>query len=356
MTGRPSFSLGRRLIGGIFIANLLILAVSTPWFLWRGYRQHDIEIESGREAFNDWLFHEVVTDVIPLTLPLLVTNLLFAIWIVRRSLAPINALSRQVAAIDVAHLQERLPTEGVPSEIMPFIRSINAGLDRIADGVDSQKRFTANAAHELRTPLAVLKARCSGGDCDTSPKLAADVDRMAKVVDQMLSIARLEMRQIPLDAPVDLNAMCRQVVADLYPWALGKGVELAFHADEAWSLAQGNDLLLGDALRNLIENAVRLSTSGLMVEVDIAAPGLIRVLDHGPGVPDEVKDEIFLPFRRGKSAKGSGAGLGLSIASEVVGLHGGTLSVADRQGGGAIFSIDLTGRALPSGQRNVAAQ
>lgn len=356
MTARPSFSLGRRLIGGIFIANLLILAVNTPWFLWRGYQQHDVEIESGREAFSGWLFHEVVTDVIPLTFPLLVTNLLFAIWIVRKSLAPINALSRRVAAIDVAHLQDRLPTEGVPEEIMPFIRSINAGLDRIADGVDSQKRFTANAAHELRTPLAVLKARCSGGDCATSPKLAADVDRMAKVVDQMLSVARLEMRQIPLDAPVDLNAMCRQVVADLYPWALEKRVELAFHDEGDWSLVSGNDLLLGDALRNLIENAVRLSPPGFLVEVEITSPGLIRVLDRGPGVPDEMKSEIFLPFRRGKSAKGGGAGLGLSIASEVVGLHGGALNVADRPGGGAIFCIDLTGIAQPSGRRNVAAQ
>ncbi|MBF0268995.1 MAG: hypothetical protein HQL44_10440 [Alphaproteobacteria bacterium] len=349
MSDSFSFSLGKRLIGGIAVANLIVLGINTPYFLWRGYLDHDLEIESGREAFSNWLTHEIVTDVIPLTVPLLVVNLLLIVWIVRTSLAPLQALSHHAAGFDAAHLGERLSTKGVPQEILPLIKAVNAGLDRIAEGFDSQKRFTANAAHELRTPLAVLKARCSGRDCSTSPKLAADVDRMARIVDQLLSIARLDMRQIPMDMPVDLNAVCQQQVADLYPLALEKKCDLAFSAEGRWKLESGNDILLGDAIRNLIENAIRHSPEGETVDVELQAPGIIRVLDHGPGIPSGMKDDVFLPFRRGNSTKGGGAGLGLSIATEAVGLHGGTLSVNDREGGGAVFTIDLSGTALPSG-------
>ena len=356
MSDSLSFSMGKRLIGGIALANILVLAINTPWFLWRAYTKHDLEIEGGHEAMGEWLIHEIVTDVVPLTVPLLLANLLFIVWIVRRSLAPITALSRHAAAFDASHLGERLSTKGVPQEILPLIKAVNAGLDRIAEGFDSQKRFTANAAHELRTPLAVLKARCSGRDCSTSPKLAADVDRMARIVDQLLSIARLDMRQIPLDMPVDLNAVCQRQVADLYPLALASKCDLAFWAQEHWTLPKGNDILLGDALRNLIENAIRHSPEGETVDVELQAPGLIRVLDRGPGIPSEMKCEIFLPFRRGNSTKGGGAGLGLSIATEAVGLHGGTLLVNDREGGGSIFTIDLSGIAQPSGLGNVAAQ
>jgi signal transduction histidine kinase len=346
MSGKTAFSLRRRLIGGLAVANLIVLGVNTPYFLWRGYLDHDMEIASGREAFSNWLLHELLTDVIPLTLPLLIANLLFVVWIVRTSLAPIQALSRQAGGFDAAHLGDRLSVEGVPGEIRPLIDAVNKGLERISEGFESQRRFTANAAHELRTPLAVLRARCSGADCATLPKLSADVDRMARIVDQLLSIARLEMRQFPLDQTVDVNAVCRQLVGDLYPLALATGVELSFAADGEWRLLSGNGILLGDAIRNLIENAVRLSPEGGAVELELGPPGVIRVLDRGPGVEEGMKEEIFLPFRRGKSAKGGGAGLGLSIASEVVGLHGGALSVSGRAGGGAVFSIDFPGTRL----------
>lgn len=357
MRGARRFSLDKRLIWGIFLANLLALSINTPWFLWRGYQQHNVEIESGREAFNDWLLHEVLTDVIPLTLPLFVANMIFVIVIVRASLAQIQSLSRHAASLDAAHLGDRLSQKGVPLEILPLIQAVNAGLDRIAEGFESQKRFTANAAHELRTPLAVLKARCSGSGCPTQAKLAADVDRMARVVDQLLSVARLEMRQVPLDQPVDLAAVCRKVVADLYPLALEKGRDLALTLQGSHILTHGNDILLEDALRNLIDNALRLSPAGGSVEVELTPLGEIRVLDRGPGVADEQKADIFRPFMRGKSSKGGGAGLGLSIASEVVDLHGGKLSVADREGGGAVFTMDLArAHFVPSGQGNVAAQ
>ncbi|MBF0167926.1 MAG: hypothetical protein HQL45_09880 [Alphaproteobacteria bacterium] len=344
MSRMAQFTLGKQLIGKIAVVTGLVLIANTPFFLWRGATKHDLDIVGGQEAFGDWLIHELVTDILPLMIPLFIANLLVITWTIRKAMAPIKVLSRLAAGFDAAHLNVRLSLEGLPGEIRPLVKAVNEGLDRIEDGFKSQKRFTANAAHELRTPLAVLKARCSGEGCKISPSLSADVDRMARVVDQMLSIARLEMRQVPLDAPVDLNAICQKVVADLYPLAHDQGRDLAFLADGSWGLALGNDILLGDALRNLVENALRLSPMGETVEVELDKEGVIRVLDRGPGVPDHLKAEIFLPFRRGKSPLGGGAGLGLSIASEIVDLHGGSLAVSDRPGGGSIFTINLNGK------------
>ncbi|TAN55418.1 MAG: hypothetical protein EPN26_05365, partial [Rhodospirillales bacterium] len=311
------FTLGKQLMGKIAAVTGLVIVANTPFFLWRGATKHDLDIVGGKEAFGDWLIHELSTDILPLMVPLFIANILVVTWTVRKALAPIKVLSRLAAGFDAAHLNVRLSLEGLPGEIIPLVKSVNEGLDRIEEGFKSQKRFTANAAHELRTPLAVLKARCSSEGCKIAPSLSSDVDRMARVVDQLLSIARLEMRQVPLDAPVDLKAICQQVVADLYPLAHGKKRDLAFSSEGGWKLTQGNDILLGDAVRNLVENALRLSPEGETVDVELGQGGVIRVLDRGPGVPDAMKSEIFLPFRRGKIPYGGGAGLGLSIASEV---------------------------------------
>lgn len=335
-----AYSLGRRLVTRIVMANGLVLAANVPYFLWRAYVKHAAE---GRvEAAGNWLLHEIATDVVPLMLPLFVATLLVAVVTVRRCLAPVAAMSRQAAAFDPSHLDVRLPLDAVPRELVPLIDAVNAGLGRIAEGFASQKRFTADAAHELRTPLALLRARCSGRDCPQSRTLAADIDRMSRIVDQMLAMARLEMRQIPLTQPVDLDAVCQRVIADLFPLALGAGRDLGFSSLGAATLARGNDLVLENALRNLVENGLRLTPAGEAVEVVLEPHGVIRVLDRGPGVPDDCKADIFRPFRRVGNSRHGGAGLGLAIAAEAVDLHGGTISVKDRPGGGAEFVIDLS--------------
>lgn len=295
------------------------------------------------EDMWEWFSHELQSDFAPIFLPLFVVSLLVSAITVRQSLRPLRALSQRADELGSSSMHVRLPPEGTPSELWPLIKAVNRGLDRVAEAFESQRRFTASAAHELRTPLAVLKARCSSmPPSDVAQALTADIDRMARVVDQLLSVARLEARRVSLDHAVDPAEICRQVIANIYPLALAQGRDLALNERAAPLPLKGNDIILADALRNLVENALRLSPPGATVEVELAGPRTIRVLDRGPGITDEQKGRIFEPFHRGPGERGGGAGLGLSIAVEAVRLHGGTITITDRDGGGAVFTVDLT--------------
>ncbi|TAN49122.1 MAG: HAMP domain-containing histidine kinase [Rhodospirillales bacterium] len=346
MSDHPVFSLERRLVGRLAIANAIVLVCAAALYLWRGYTHHEA-FKEGSEL-TAWFVHELVSDVAPLMIPLFAATLVVTVLTVRNGLLQIKTMSRQAAGFEPGLLSNRLPESGIPQEILPLISAINAGLERLAQGFETQKRFTASAAHELRTPLAILRARCSGQECPVSRMVADDISRMARIIDQLLAVARLETQQIVLDNPVELQAVCERVIADLYPLASDAGRDLGLWAEGRCKLGRGNDIVLGEALRNLVENALRLSPRGETVEIELLSCGIIRVLDHGPGVPDDKKAEIFQPFQRGAGSHGGGAGLGLCIAAEVVELHGGRISVMDRPGGGAIFIIDLSGAASPS--------
>lgn len=347
MSATAPYSLKSRLVSRLIAAHAIVLAANIPYFLWRGYVRHDAEGNLG--TVGAWLLHELVSDILPLIVPLFLATTLITKLTVSRSLAQIDTATRQAAAFDPSHLGVRLPCAAAPSELHPLVDAINAGLERLEHGVESQKRFTANAAHELRTPLAVLKARCSRETGPQAQALLSDIGRMTRIVDQLLGIARLEMGQVPLDARVDLDIVCRQVVADLFPLALAAGCDLGYSAGSATVLAHGNELLLEDALRNIVDNAVHVAPPATSVEVVLADGGVIHVLDRGPGVTDAMKMDIFHPFHRLNNSKHRGAGLGLGIAAEAIALHGGTLSVHDRPGGGADFVIDLSAAPTPSG-------
>lgn len=290
----------------------------------------------------EWLSHELMSDVLPIFLPLLIATLLISSIVVRRGLAPVAALSLRAAELAPTAMEVRLGLEGVPSEVAPLIAAFNAALDRVAAGFESQRRFTANAAHELRTPLAVLKARSESiGEGGLKDAINADIDRMAHLVDQLLAIARMEARQIPTDESVDLAAIARSTIAGIFPLAHSRGRDVAFEHDGASATIRGNAPSLSDALRNVIENAIRVAPQGSTVEVRLERGRSLSVLDHGPGVAPSEREAIFQPFRRTSGATGGSAGLGLAIAAEVARLHGGTLKVSDREGGGACFTFDF---------------
>lgn len=290
------------------------------------------------ENLWSWLSHEIASDVVPVFLPPFLLTLLVSVAAVRRGMAPVRDLSRQVRDIAPDRLDVRLSTARVPAEMLPLVAAINGSLDRVAAGFESQRRFTADAAHELRTPLAVLRARCSGVESGELRKaLFADVDRMARVIEQLLAVARLEARGLDFEGPIDLAEVAEQVVVALFPLArqVGRGLGLTTHARPV--LANGNAQALHDALRNLVENALRVTPDGGEVDLEVGPDATIRVLDRGPGVPDVDKASIFRPFHRGTGSHGGCAGLGLCIAGNVVALHGGRLAVEDRTGGGAVF-------------------
>lgn len=251
-------------------------------------------------------------------------------------------LAAMVVAVALVHRSLRRRREALCQ--MQALRDAAEEARRALErAIEQQKRFTANAAHELRTPLAVLRARIDGQQ--PSPEretLQRDVDRMARLVDQLLAVARLEARLVTLSDGVDLVAVARDTVARLFPLALSNGRELALTAPNRPVTVRGDAYALEDALRNLIDNALRHGPPGENVEVTVSAdPPALEVADRGPGVPAAVRPHLFEPFSRGDS-KG-GAGLGLAIVAETAAIHDASVAVEDRPGGGARFRLSFMG-------------
>lgn len=313
-----------------------------------GYR---IFVAQGRihpDVFVDTLLSEFATRI-GWTLPVVLAAALFiAIWTIRTSLRPIRELSLRARQIGPETRNLRLPTQGVAEEILPLPLAINSALDRLEQGFEMQRRFTANAAHELRTPLAVLTARLAElPDDPTTRQLTEDVSRMNRLVAQLLQVSRLE-GAMPKTEPVDLNQIAETVIAFLAPLAIGNGKSVALTASSRPVLVEASPDAIENALRNLVENAIAHTAPGTEVMVIVSPDASIAVRDHGPGVPAEQRDQIFERFWRGRNRQHPGAGLGLAIVLETMRSHGGHVSVGDAPGGGAEFVLQFPQHNQPA--------
>ncbi len=288
------------------------------------------------------LTHEFAEEILPCFLPCLLLATLVAWLTIRRNLSPLRRASAEASAVSVDNPGQRMSTDNLATEIRPLIDTVNRALDRLEDALSLQRRFTANAAHELRTPLAVLRARADalpGGAARQD--LTRDIDRMTRAVSQMLLTSRLQARAAGEMTEIDLAGLVRDVVADLAPLAHAKGRDIVLDVLGRPRI-HGSEMALQSAARNLIENALRFTPPGEPVTVQVRAHGALVVEDCGPGIPDAERDCIFEPFWRASGQHaGEGAGLGLAIVSEVAALHGGSIAVGDAPGQGARFTLTL---------------
>lgn len=267
------------------------------------------------------------------------------VLILHRSLRPLRRVSDEAAAIGPQSTSRRLSEQGVPVEVLPLVRAINLVLDRLEDGYVAQRNFIADAAHELRTPLAVLKAHLDVlDDRQIARSLEGDLGGMERLVSQLLAMAKLDGIQIKEDAAVDLSALSVDVARHLGPIAFEQDREIEVVGGGRPIWVRGQYDFLFRALRNLVENAVRHGPPGSVVTLRLAAhPPGVAVEDHGPGIPDKMRDVIFQRFWRGDRDRGreDGAGLGLAIVAATMKLHGGGIDIGDTPGGGATFRLGL---------------
>lgn len=264
--------------------------------------------------------------------------------LIRRSMRGVNEAAAEAEAIDVDQRGARLSGQDVPAEIQGLVRAVNAALARLDEGFERRQRFLADAAHELRTPIAVLATRIQlmpqGPDRD---QLSMDVARLSNLADQLLDLQRLD-NDTARPVRLDLAALAGEVASDLAPLAIASGHEIAFDAPPAPVPVLADRHALIRVVSNLIQNAITHSGRGAAIEVAVdrapGGPATLRVRDTGPGVPAQDRARLFEPFYR-VASQGQGAGLGLHLAREVVTRLDGTIHVTDAPGGGAEFIVRL---------------
>jgi two-component system, OmpR family, sensor kinase len=261
-------------------------------------------------------------------------------FVIARSLRPMVQLAHE---LDVRRADDMaaLPLRDLPSELKPFVSSINGLLQRMHEMIGQQRRFIADAAHELRTPLTALSLQAENLDQVELPPAARErlaalrhgMRRSKHLLEQLLALARHDA--VPPDRAqwevVELDRAARGVIADLLREAISRGVDLGFERAESVPV-RGEPVMLAAMIRNLIDNALRFTPGGGRIDVAIYQDGAMAVLqikDNGPGVsPDEI-GRIFEPFFRGQRPEGDGVGLGLSIVKRIVDRLDGTIEAVN---------------------------
>ncbi len=257
-------------------------------------------------------------------------------WIVSASLAPVSRVRRQVAARQADELDE-VSEAGLPEEIQPLVKELNLLFGRVRQAFDAQKNFVADAAHELRSPLAALKLQANAlqrATDDASRELAvgrlsAGIDRATRLVEQLLVLARQQASAASgvKPQPVSVAAIARLAVADAAPAAHSRRIDIGLlGADDAEIAGYADALRI--LLRNLLENAVKYTPKGGTVDVEVTRKDGVTALiveDSGPGIPEQDRARALDRFSRTSSAETGGSGLGLAIVKAIADLHRATL-------------------------------
>jgi len=287
--------------------------------------------------------NEIVQHVLLPLIPLSLLLLLFNVVAVRRVLQPLRRAEAEVDALDPDNALLRLSEAPEPREVNTLVRAVNRALSRLDETMAILRGFTANAAHELRTPLSIMQL--SIDKLPPGPQrddLQADTAHMTRLVGQMLDLAQADALAVEPEVMVDLADIGREVVAAMAPKVFAAQRDLRFNA-------LGDTRTLGHAeaiyriYRNLIDNALAHAPGVTAIEVTAGPGPQLSVRDHGPGIPAEDKAHIFERFWRKDRRKTDGAGLGLGIVQRLAQAHGGTITVEDAPEGGALFRVTFAG-------------
>ena len=287
-----------------------------------------------------------------ITAAVMVLGGVLAYFVSGHALKPLHSFAAQVEKVEPNNLTDMKITEEVLPEFRQFSRSFNQMLDRLDEGFTAQRQFTGNAAHELRTPLALMQARIELF-ADEHPALPPETaefltllreqtERLTQMTKTLLEMSGLQ--SVPRNDRIQLAPMMEEILTDLAPLAEKNGITLACDGDGAMT---GSDGLIYRLLFNLTENAIKYNRPGGTVRLTVqeeAARLVIRVSDTGCGIPEPYRESIFQPFFRvdkSRSREYGGVGLGLSLVWAIAELHGGSVCVEDSSEAGTTIAVQL---------------
>jgi two-component system OmpR family sensor kinase len=317
--------------------------VEGPWRVYTHVTEEGIVQVGQAVAARDALARGLSISVL---MPMLILIPLLAVlvaWVLKRGLAPLDETSHRVSDRDASRL-DPLPTDNVPQELLPLVEQINALLARLEGTLGAQRRFLADAAHELRSPVAALalqvqlaeRAHSAAARATAFEELERGVERARRLVQQLMDFARLEpgVQAAPFQ-PVNLARIAREVVGSYAPRAESQEVDLGAEAPAA-AWISGAEAELRSLLENLVDNALRYAPAGSAVTVAVQTRGAeaeLAVVDAGRGIPVAERERVFERFHRVAGDATRGTGLGLAIVKAIVQRHHGAIALADSRPG-----------------------
>lgn len=311
---------------------------------WRIYSEHDNTTQSTLVVAELYNLRRELTDDIARSNAniLLITYPVFGllVWfIISFALRSITRVTNEISNRASTFLEPVQLTQ-IPLEIKPLVAELNRLFIRLKLAFERNKRFAADAAHELRTPLAALKTNLqvalqSNDDTDRNKafqKVLESVDRSSHVIAQLLTLSRLGEEGALVDIkPFNLHRLATEILAYIAPHALEKNIEIELAPSPAEPTILGNDTAVGILIRNVVDNAIRYTPPGGEVKISIIDTGtqiILRVCDTGTGIPVELRERVFERFYRILGTKASGSGLGLAIVRQISSLHHATITLA----------------------------
>ncbi|CAH0300086.1 sensor histidine kinase [Agrobacterium fabrum] len=286
----------------------------------------------------------ILIAVVPMLILTGIATLLVTPRAVGRSLSGLMETVKQAQSIDFDNRSARIDRSKVPLEIIPLVDAFNVALSKLDDGYNRRNRFLADAAHELRTPIAIVRTRADLLPDDAlSRQIRADIDRLTRVAHQLLEMQAVGAVELPAE-PCDLNKLVEHIATDLAPIAMDAGYEFDFEPSVGAAIFTVQASIIEMAVVNLVRNAIDHAGGRGAITIRIDAAGAIEVCDEGPGIPVPERGQVFEPFHR-INTNSPGAGLGLNLVQKAAELHRGRVLFLDLNPG---FCVRLEIRSVVS--------
>lgn len=312
----------KRDLGLVAFGGSLLMLAAVAFFYWQWISSLPPQQATAR-AMRE-MFEHVVLPILLLIVPMMLVGL----RVIRQAFRPLEEAAARIEMVPGHERGFRIDGSQMPAEVLPFIHAVNDLLARLDEAARRQEAFAADVAHELRTPLALLSLELDRLDHGDAERLKQDVAAMRRLTDQLMLLAQIDADIAAHIAPqpVSLAEVAGGVVGAVAPAIIADGKMIALETGAQPVVVHGRREAIAAALRNLIDNAVRVTPAGGTVEV-FAGPGaVIGVRDEGPGLAPERLSDLVRRHRRADHASADGAGLGLAIVEQIMAAHGGSLT------------------------------